>query len=228
MRGLYGRGRRRAAAAERDPHGNAGRQGGSGAVGYAHAEGRDERRAARLGHQRAQHVLLHRHGGGPASLSDDGARLPVGDRRRDPQADAGGRRPPAGFAGRLHRRRLQCDGPVPSLPRRSLRRNFRRRSRRPRPDAAACRLDCRRPARRPARQPHLSLDGRRRPDPGRAFDLGGAGLSRHRAGAFLAARDRPRHLSVGDRRRSARRVSAAVAAGRHLRRRWSRRTRSPR
>ena len=39
-------------------------------------------------------------------------------------------------------------------------------------------------------------DGRGRPDPGCAFDLGRAGLSRHRAGAFLAARDRPRHLSV--------------------------------
>ena len=35
-------------------------------------------------------------------------------------ADAGGRRPPAGFAGRLHRRRLQRDGPVSSVPRRSL------------------------------------------------------------------------------------------------------------
>ena len=35
-------------------------------------------------------------------------------------ADAGGRRPPAGLAGRLHRRRLQRDGPVPSVPRRSL------------------------------------------------------------------------------------------------------------
>ena len=30
-------------------------------------------------------------------------------------------------------------------------------------------------------------DERGRPDPGRAFDLGGAGLSRHRPGAFLAA-----------------------------------------
>ena len=41
----------------------------------------------------------------------------IGD--RDPRADAGGRRPPAGFAGRLHRRRLQRDGPVSSVPRRS-------------------------------------------------------------------------------------------------------------
>ncbi len=44
----------------------------------------------------ARHVLLHRHGRRPASLSDDGARLPVRDRRRDAHADAGSRRPPAG------------------------------------------------------------------------------------------------------------------------------------
>ena len=70
-------------------------------------------------------------------------------------ADAGGRGPPAGFAGRLHRRRLQCDGPVSSLPRRSLRGNLRRRSGGPRPDTAPRRLDRRRPSRRAARQPHL-------------------------------------------------------------------------
>jgi hypothetical protein len=44
---------------------------------------------------------------------------------------------------------------------------------------------------RAARQPHLSAAGRRRPDPGRPFDLGRARLSRHRAGAFLAEGIRP-------------------------------------
>ncbi len=88
-----------------------------GDVRLAHAEGRDERGAARLGHQRAQHVLLHRHGRGPASVSRDGARLPVRDRQRDARADAGGRGPPAGFADRLHRRRLERDGAVPSVSR---------------------------------------------------------------------------------------------------------------
>ena len=68
-----------------------------------------------------EHVLLHRHGRRPASLSDDGARLPMRDRRRDARADAGGRRPAAGFADRLHRRRLQRHGPVPSVPRRHRR-----------------------------------------------------------------------------------------------------------
>ena len=103
------------------------------------AQGRDERGAARLGHECRRHVLLHRHGRGPASLSDDGARLPMRHRQRDARADAGGRRPAAGFARRLHRRRLECDGPVPSVPRRSVGRNLRRRSRRRRSRPACMR-----------------------------------------------------------------------------------------
>ena len=87
----------------------------------------------------AEHVLLHRHGRRPASLSDDGARLPMHHRQRDARADAGGRRPAAGFADRLHRRRLERHGPVPSLPRRPQRRNLRRRGGRPRPEEASMR-----------------------------------------------------------------------------------------
>ncbi len=56
---------------------------------------------------------------GPASLSRHGARFPVDHRPRDARADACGGRPAAGFADRLHRRRLQCHGPVPSVPRRA-------------------------------------------------------------------------------------------------------------
>ena len=40
------------------------------------------------------------------------------DRQRDARADAGGRRPAARLADRLHRRRLERDGAVPSVPRR--------------------------------------------------------------------------------------------------------------
>ena len=61
-------------------------------------------------------------------------------------------------------------------------------------------LDRRRPARRAAWQPHLSVAGRRRPDQGRAFDFRRAGLSRHRAGTFLAARHRPREVCLRHRR----------------------------
>src|SRR5712672_3612114 len=54
-------------------------------------------------------------------------------------------------------------------------------------EAAGHGVDCRWPARRAARQPHLSADGRRRPDQGGALDLRRSRLSRHRAGALLAA-----------------------------------------
>jgi hypothetical protein len=47
-----------------------------------HAQGRDQRSPARLGDQRPHHVLPARLGAGPASLSNDGARLSRGDRPR--------------------------------------------------------------------------------------------------------------------------------------------------
>ena len=88
LRRLHGRGRRRAAEAERLSHEDAGRGGAAGRARRAHAQGRDERGFARLGHQRARHLLLHRHRRRPASLSGHGARLPVRDRRGDAGADA--------------------------------------------------------------------------------------------------------------------------------------------
>ncbi len=71
-----------------------------------------------------------------------------------------GRRPPAGLAHRLHRRRLQCHGLVPSFPRRAGDRDLRRGGGRSRPrQRPARRLDRRRQAGRAARQSHLSADG---------------------------------------------------------------------
>ena len=58
----------------------------------------------------------------------------IGEETRD--ADDGRRRPPAGFAVRLHRRRLQRHRPVPSLPRRSLGRDVWRRGGGPWPGRA--------------------------------------------------------------------------------------------
>ena len=52
MRGVHGRARRRAPAAERAAHAGAGRAGAAGRGGREDAQGRDERGAARLGHQR--------------------------------------------------------------------------------------------------------------------------------------------------------------------------------
>ena len=77
----------------------------------------------------------------------------IGNETRE-QMMAGGR-PPAGFARRLHRRRLQRHRPVPPLPRRPERRDLRRRGGGPRPRQAARGLALRRPPGRAARQPHL-------------------------------------------------------------------------
>ena len=75
-------------------------------IGLEDAEGRAQRGDARLGHQRREHLLHHRHRRRPAPVSDDGARLPARDRRRMPGADAGADRPPARCGDRLRRRRL--------------------------------------------------------------------------------------------------------------------------
>ena len=66
----------------------------AGRVRLEDAQGRDERGVARLGHQCRLDILLHRHRRRAASLSDDGARLPVDHRPRDARADAW--RPKAG------------------------------------------------------------------------------------------------------------------------------------
>ena len=127
-----------------------------------------------------------------------------------------GRGPPARLADRLHRRRLERDGAVPSLPRRHTDRNLRSgggwsRTR----NRAACRLDRGRPAGRSARQPHLSADERGRPDQRSALDFGRPRLSRHRARALLAQRHQAREVSLGDGRRSAGGVRALLQARRH-------------
>ena len=53
-----------------------------------HAEGCAERGDARLGDERREHVLHHRHRRRAAPVSDDGARLQLGDRRGMRRADA--------------------------------------------------------------------------------------------------------------------------------------------
>ena len=81
---LHGQRGRQAAGAERLPHEPARRQRRAGRKRLEDAEGRAQRGVARLGDERREHVLHHRHGRRPASVSDDGARLPERDRRRVP------------------------------------------------------------------------------------------------------------------------------------------------
>ena len=83
---------------------------GAGRERLEDAQGRDQRGDARLGDERREHVLHHRHRRRPASVPDDGARLPARDRRRVPGADARDDRPPARCGDRLRRRRQQRDG----------------------------------------------------------------------------------------------------------------------
>ena len=73
----------------------------------AHAQGRDQRGDARLGHQRRDDELRLRHGGRAASVPDDGARVPADHRRRGARAGARTGRPPARRRDRLRRRRLE-------------------------------------------------------------------------------------------------------------------------
>ena len=128
VRGLHGRRGRRAPGAERLPHGAARRARDPGDVGLEDAEGRHQRGDARLGHQRRDHLLLHRLGDGPASVSDDRARLPARDRRRGAPPDPRDGAQAARRAGRLRRRRLERDGPLPSVPRRRVGEDDRRRA----------------------------------------------------------------------------------------------------
>src|ERR1700722_12263289 len=216
MHRLYGRGRCRAAEAECVSHAHARRQSRAGGVRREDAQGRDERGAARLGDQCGLDLLLHRHHRGSASVSDDGARFSVDHRPRDARADARGRRPAAGFACRLHRRRLERDGAVPSVSRRPRHRDLRGRGGRSRHRQRHARsLDRRRTAGRAAWQSHISADERGRPDQRGAFDFRRPRLSGYRPRACLAQRCRPRHVSFGDRRRGPARLSASLQARRH-------------
>ena len=112
MRGVHGLGGHQAPGDERLSHEAAGRHRGAGGKRFEDAEGRAQRSDARLGDQRREHVLHHRHGRRPASLSDDGARFQCDRRHGAAHADAGSDRPPARRDSRVRGRRFQRDGRV--------------------------------------------------------------------------------------------------------------------
>ena len=165
-----------------------------------HPQGRHQRGDARLGHQRRHHALLHRIGHGSASVPDDGARLPAGDRRRGPGPDARADRPAAGRDRRLRRRRLQRDGHLLAVHRRRRRAaaRLRGRGRRDR-DRPARGHGRRRLGRRHPRHAHVPAAGRRRPDP--ATHSISAGLDYPGVGpehAWLHDQARAEYLPVDD------------------------------
>ena len=108
-----------------------GRRGARGRLGHAHAQGRDQRGDARLGHERADDALPARVGPRRAPLPGDGAGLPGGDRPGGPRAGARGGRTPPRPAPRLRRRRLERDRALLRLPRGRGRADGGRRGRRP-------------------------------------------------------------------------------------------------
>ena len=179
---------------------------------HGDAQGRDERSAARLGHQRAHHALRDRLRRRPASLSDAGARAAGGDRPRSARADPEGRGTPARRLRRLRRRRLERDGPVSRVRPRQRRRALRRRGggRGPRHRPARRDADAG-PRRRAARRAVVRAVRRRGPDRRGALDLGRPRLPGRRARALVSQGDRPRALPVGHRRGGARRLQAAGA-----------------
>ena len=75
MRGLHGRRGHGAPGAEREAHAAAGRGSARRLVGIEDAQRRHQRGHARLGHERAHHLLSAGQRAGGASVSHDGARL---------------------------------------------------------------------------------------------------------------------------------------------------------
>ena len=135
-------------------------------LGLAHAEGRDERGAARLGRQRRRHLLLIGTVAGPhpypAMVRD--FQSVIGNEAK--RADAGGGRPPAGHAGRLPSAAAPTPWACSTRSSTTARADGRRRGGRatastPARHAASLTGG---PPGRAARQPHLPAAGRRRPD----------------------------------------------------------------
>jgi len=167
--------------------------------GQRHAEGRDERSAARLGDECRRHVLrasARRRARIPIRCMVRDFQSIIGKEARAQMQEAG--RPSAGRAGRGDRRRVERDRPVPSVPRGSrvsaIDRRRGRRAWRRYAGMHAASLTGGQPGVLHGNRTYLLQD-----DDGQiidgALDLGGARLSRHRAGARLAARDRPGDLS---------------------------------
>jgi hypothetical protein len=98
LRRLHGRGRHRAAGAERRPHAAAGRRGHPGQVRLAHAEGRDQRGVARLGHQRRRDALPARHGRRQGGCPTPSSRASVAGRTRSASSTASSTIPTFGWS----------------------------------------------------------------------------------------------------------------------------------
>ena len=96
MRRLHGRGGHGAAGAQRLPHASCSAPTvRRGRRRQPHAQGRDQRSDARLGHERRRQLLPARLGARPASVPADGARVPVRHRPGSAAPVSGAHRPAA-------------------------------------------------------------------------------------------------------------------------------------
>src|SRR6266566_2696107 len=188
LRDLHGRRRRTAAGAERFPDAIAWSRSDHGKRGHAHAEGRDQRSAARLGNERARHLLLVRQRAWSASLSTDGTRVSKRNRARGARTNFVRDRKITTRAHSLRGWRLKCDRPISSVHCRRTgqtdrcggwrARRFARRTRR---QISHWREERRRLHRRFARHYVLCAAGPERSNRDNAFDLSRTGLFGDRA-----------------------------------------------
>ena len=197
LHGLHGPGRHRAPGAQRRPDADPRRRGRAGRARQRHPQGRHQRGAARLGHQRRHHALPHRHRHRPAPVPRDGPRLPPDHRRGGPRAGARAHRPAPG----RRRSRASAAAPTPWASSTASSRTPACASSASRPGARASSPAGTRPgsrgvrvARGAARRDELPHAGRRRPDRRVALGLRRAGLPERRAGARVPARQRPRRV----------------------------------
>jgi hypothetical protein len=202
-----------------------GRRGPAGLRRLGHAQGRRQRGAARLGHQRRDLALLPRLDDGPAPVPDDRARLPARHRRRGGGAalEVEGRLPDMAIAcvgggsnalGLLHRfigepsvrlavAEAAGEGIATGPPRGGA------------------------PRRHAGDPPRLALvhaPGRRRPGHRGGLDLGRARLPGHRAAARGADAGGPAHRFVRHRHGGRRRDAAGRPDRRASSRPWNRPT----
>ena len=191
-----------------------GAEGDPGRIGVADAEGRHERGAARLGDERAHHVLLRRQRGGSSPLPALVAELQrvIGDEAREQCVERGMRRMRSSRASAAARTRSGCSARSWKDPRVAL----RRRSGGPRARQRAARGDAfARPGRRAARVADVRALRRRRTDPRGTFGERRARLSGRGARALALAGHGPRHVPHRDGRRGARSGHAGRTHGGH-------------
>ncbi len=209
---LHGSDRHGPAVAQRVAHAAARGRGRWRGRRVEDAEGRHQRGDARLERKRRDDALRARLGARTASVSDDGAAIPVRHRPRGarPVPQARRTRPARGRG--VRGRRIERDRSLLRIPR-DPRGPLRRRGGRQRRGTGRARGAFRgRSGGGPSRNPHDAPPGRGRAGAAHAFRFGGARLPGRGPGARGPPRPRPGDVRESVRLRGARRVRARLRA----------------